>query len=111
MDRLNGFDENGHDQDFGIIPSKQRVERKERKRINVVKFSNGRVQTLEFNSGLPANETNAQKQPIQNGRTKKSKKNTKLRLTRRFPFMKSVENVSAIDENTSNASNWNNSVS
>jgi len=102
LDRgLNGFDENGSD--FGIIPSRARVERKERKRINQVKFHNGQEirSIVEFNEAVPPNETTTFYRQNQNGRTKKSKNKSKLRLTRRFPFMKSVENVSNIESTQS----------
>lgn len=98
FDRINGYDESADSNDFGIIPSKRRVERKERKRINQVKFQNGQHNVIEFKDSVPTNETNLRAH--QNGRSKKSKQKTKLRLTRRFPFMKSVENVSNIENNT-----------
>jgi len=80
----------------GIIPSKHRVMRKERKRINQVKF-NSTPKSLEFCDQLPPNETTLY---AQNGKRKKKPK-TKLRMTRKFPFMKSVDNVAALTESTS----------
>jgi hypothetical protein len=74
------------------------VERKERKRINQVKFSNGQHRVVEFQESVPPNDTLLRAN--QNGRSKKNKQKTKLRLTRRFPFMKSVENVNNIQNNT-----------
>lgn len=94
---INGYEES-NESDYGIIPSKRRVERKERKRINQVKFSNGQHRVVEFQESVPPNDTLLRAN--QNGRSKKNKQKTKLRLTRRFPFMKSVENVNNIQNNT-----------
>lgn len=94
-------DENstGDGDKLGIIPSKQRVMRKERKRINQVKF-NSTPKSLEFNDQVPPSETTLQAER-QNGKRKKKATKSKLRMTRKFPFMKSVDNVAALVESTS----------
>lgn len=80
------------EENLGIIPSKRRVERKERKRINQVKFSNAKHNVLEFKESNPPNQTN---EPTKKESSRKKK--NRIKMSRKFPFMKSIEDVSKID--------------
>ncbi|XP_069798914.1 disks large homolog 3 isoform X3 [Dendropsophus ebraccatus] len=77
----------GESEQIGVIPSKKRVEKKERARLKTVKF-HGR-------SGM---ETN---------RSIKSKRKKSFRLSRKFPFYKSLVqetgNAQAVTSNTSDS--------
>lgn len=77
----------GESEQIGVIPSKKRVEKKERARLKTVKF-HGR-------SGM---ETN---------RSIKSKRKKSFRLSRKFPFYKSLvqetSNAQAVTSNTSDS--------
>ncbi|XP_044124791.1 disks large homolog 3 isoform X6 [Bufo gargarizans] len=77
----------GESEQIGVIPSKKRVEKKERARLKTVKF-HGR-------SGMEAN------------RSIKSKRKKSFRLSRKFPFYKSLvqeaSNSQAVTSNTSDS--------
>lgn len=89
------------EENFGIIPSKKRVERKERKRINQVKFYRGEREftVQEFKETNPPNVT--VETPTKKDQRKKARKAKKqgLKGTRRFPFFKSVDDISRADMN------------
>jgi len=89
------------EENFGIIPSKKRVERKERKRINQVKFYRGEREftVQEFKETNPPNVT--VETPTKKDQRKKARKAKKqgLKGTRRFPFFKSCDDVSRPDMN------------
>jgi len=89
------------EENFGIIPSKKRVERKERKRINQVKFYRGEREftVQEFKETNPPNVT--VETPTKKDQRKKGRKAKKqgLKGTRRFPFFKSCDDVSRPDMN------------
>lgn len=67
----------GEDDSIGIIPSKKRVERKEKARIKTVKFTG---------------KSNTEKQAAMNDRKKKN-----FSFSRRFPFMKSKDQSGSED--------------
>ncbi|XP_078488820.1 disks large homolog 1 isoform X1 [Ciona intestinalis] len=74
--------EGGRDSDeFGVIPAKQRVERKERARLKQVKFS-------QFKPSLIDN-----KESLNQVKRKKS-----MMFSRRFPFYKSKENLDDLSD-------------
>ncbi|XP_018416196.1 PREDICTED: disks large homolog 3-like, partial [Nanorana parkeri] len=77
----------GESEQIGVIPSKKRVEKKERARLKTVKF-HGR-------SGMESN------------RSIKSKRKKSFRLSRKFPFYKSLvqetNNAQAVTSNTSDS--------
>ncbi|XP_063793188.1 disks large homolog 3 isoform X8 [Pseudophryne corroboree] len=77
----------GESEQIGVIPSKKRVEKKERARLKTVKF-HGR-------SGMESN------------RSIKSKRKKSFRLSRKFPFYKSLvqetSNAQAVTSNTSDS--------
>merc|ERR1711935_36362 len=93
------------EENFGIIPSKKRVERKERKRINQVKFYRGdREFTIqEFKESNPPNVT--VETPTKKENRKKAAKKQGLKGTRRFPFFKSCDDVSRVEMNGEKDSN------
>ncbi|XP_074133625.1 disks large homolog 3 isoform X7 [Sminthopsis crassicaudata] len=64
----------GESEQIGVIPSKKRVEKKERARLKTVKF-HARTGMIEAN------------------RSSKTKRKKSFRLSRKFPFYKSKENV------------------
>uniref|UniRef100_F6PLQ2 Uncharacterized protein n=1 Tax=Ciona intestinalis TaxID=7719 RepID=F6PLQ2_CIOIN len=74
--------EGGRDsEEFGVIPAKQRVERKERARLKQVKFS-------QFKPSLIDN-----KESLNQAKRKKS-----MMFSRRFPFYKSKENLDDLSD-------------
>ncbi|XP_027692605.1 disks large homolog 3 isoform X2 [Vombatus ursinus] len=64
----------GESEQIGVIPSKKRVEKKERARLKTVKF-HARTGMIEANRSI------------------KTKRKKSFRLSRKFPFYKSKENV------------------
>ncbi|XP_059172698.1 disks large homolog 4-like isoform X2 [Physella acuta] len=81
----------GDEEGMGIIPSKQRVERKERARLKNVKFTG-------------KNSTNTEKQTSSASAAANDRKKKNFSFSRRFPFMKSKdqsgsEDVSADERN------------
>ncbi|GFS14248.1 disks large-like protein 1 [Elysia marginata] len=81
----------GDEEGMGIIPSKQRVERKERARLKNVKFTG-------------KNHTNTEKYPPSAAAAANDRKKKNFSFSRRFPFMKSKdqsgsEDVSADERN------------
>ncbi|XP_010147715.1 PREDICTED: disks large homolog 3-like, partial [Eurypyga helias] len=64
----------GESEQIGVIPSKKRVEKKERARLKTVKF-HARTGMIESNRSI------------------KTKRKKSFRLSRKFPFYKSKENL------------------
>uniref|UniRef100_H2ZDM0 Uncharacterized protein n=1 Tax=Ciona savignyi TaxID=51511 RepID=H2ZDM0_CIOSA len=77
--------EGGRDsEEFGVVPAKQRVERKERARLKQVKFSQLRPSLIDT------------KESLNQVKRKKS-----LMFSRRFPFYKSKENLDDLSDHES----------
>uniref|UniRef100_H2ZDM2 Uncharacterized protein n=1 Tax=Ciona savignyi TaxID=51511 RepID=H2ZDM2_CIOSA len=71
----------GDSEEFGVVPAKQRVERKERARLKQVKFSQLRPSLIDT------------KESLNQVKRKKS-----LMFSRRFPFYKSKENLDDLSD-------------
>jgi len=74
----------GEEEGMGIIPSKQRVERKERARLKNVKFTG-------------KNSTNTDKNIVSSTSSNDRKKKNAFTFSRRFPFMKSKDQSGSED--------------